>query len=156
MERGQTTSVSTPHLDMPYDCRPWGQYPFVDGIIASIDFPSCWNGTGLRPEDVTYPEGGACPPGFGNIIPKLSERVHYGVMNPLGLDGTLAFQLSSGPAYSMHADFWNTWEQERLDQLVGTASSRWSTAAPSTHELDPGVRSSGLSVRPRERRRAGR
>jgi Domain of unknown function (DUF1996) len=115
---GQTTSVSTPHMDMPYDCRPWAQYPFVDGIIASIDFPSCWNGIGLRPEDVTYPEGGACPPGFGNIIPKLSERVHYGVMNPLGLDGTLAFQLSSGPAYSMHADFWNTWEQERLDQLV--------------------------------------
>jgi uncharacterized protein DUF1996 len=115
---GQTTSVSTPHMDMPYDCRPWAQYPFVDGIIASIDFPSCWNGIGLRPEDVTYPEGGACPPGFGNVIPKLSERVHYGVMNPLGLDGTLAFQLSSGPAYSMHADFWNTWEQERLDQLV--------------------------------------
>jgi Domain of unknown function (DUF1996) len=115
---GQTTSVSTPHMDMPYDCRPWAQYPFVDGIVASIDFPSCWNGIGLRPEDVTYPEGGACPPGFGNAIPKLSERVHYGVMNPLGLDGTLAFQLSSGPAYSMHADFWNTWEQERLDQLV--------------------------------------
>jgi len=115
---GQTTSVSTPHMDMPYDCRPWAQYPFVDGIVASIDFPSCWNGTGLRPEDITYPEGGACPPGFGNVIPKLSERVHYGVMNPLGLDGTLAFQLSSGPAYSMHADFWNTWEQERLDQLV--------------------------------------
>ena len=115
---GQTTSVSTPHMDMPYDCRPWAQYPFVDGIVASIDFPSCWNGTGLRPEDITYPEGGACPSGFGNVIPKLSERVHYGVMNPLGLDGTLAFQLSSGPAYSMHADFWNTWEQERLDQLV--------------------------------------
>lgn len=115
---GQTTSVSTPHMDMPYGCGPWAQYPFVDGIVASIDFPSCWNGIGLRPEDVTYPEGGACPPGFGNAIPKLSERVHYGVMNPLGLDGTLAFQLSSGPAYSMHADFWNTWEQERLDQLV--------------------------------------
>jgi hypothetical protein len=115
---GQTTSVSTPHQDMPYDCRPWAAYPFVDGIVASIDFPSCWNGIGLRPEDVTYPEGGACPPGFGNVIPKLSERVHYHVMNPIGLDGTLAFQLSSGPAYSMHADFWNTWEQERLDQLV--------------------------------------
>jgi Domain of unknown function (DUF1996) len=115
---GQTTSVSTPHRDMPYDCRPWAQYAFVDGIVASIDFPSCWNGIGLRPEDVTYPEGGTCPPGFGNVIPKLSERVHYGVMNPLGPDGTLAFQLSSGPPYTMHADFWNTWVQERLDQLV--------------------------------------
>lgn len=115
---GQTTSVSTPQQDMPYDCGPWAQYPFVDGIVASIDFPSCWNGTGLGPEDVTYPEGGACPPGFGKTIPKLSERVHYHVMHPFGLDGTLAFRLSSGPAYTMHADFWNTWEQERLDQLV--------------------------------------
>ena len=114
---GQTTSVSTPSMDTPYDCRPWAQYTFVDGIVASIDFPSCWNGTAsARRRHV--PEEGACPQGFGNVIPKLSERVHYGVMNPLGLDGTLAFQLSSGPPYSMHADFWNTWEQERLDQLV--------------------------------------
>jgi Domain of unknown function (DUF1996) len=115
---GQTKDVSTPHRDTPYDCTPWAPYAFVDGIVASIDFPSCWNGTGLRPEDVTYPVSGACPPGFGHVIPKLSERVHYGVMNPMALDGTLAFELSSGPAYTLHADFWNTWQQERLDQLV--------------------------------------
>ena len=114
---GQTKNVSTPHRDTPYDCTPWDRYAFVDGIVASIDFPSCWNGTGLRPEDVTYPMGGECPSGFGHVIPKLSERVHYGVMNPL-LDGTLAFELSSGPWYTLHADFWNTWQQERLDQLV--------------------------------------
>ena len=30
----------------------------------------------------------------------------------------LAFELSSGPWYSLHADFWNTWQQDRLDQLV--------------------------------------
>ena len=39
-------------------------------------------------------------------------------MNPIGPDGTLAFELSSGPWYTLHADFWNTWQQERLDQLV--------------------------------------
>ena len=73
----------------------------------------------LRPEDVTYPFGGSCPAGFGHTIPRLSERVHYGVMNPTGPDGTtLAFELSSGPWYTLHADFWNTWQQERLDQLV--------------------------------------
>jgi hypothetical protein len=116
---GQTKDVSTPRSDTPYDCTPWAGYGFVDGIVAAIDFPSCWNGTGLRPEDVTYPVSGQCPPGFGHVIPKLSERVHYGVMNPLGPDGTtLAFELSSGPPYTLHADFWNTWQQERLDQLV--------------------------------------
>ena len=85
---GQTKSVMTPRSDTPYDCTPWAGYGFVDGIVAAIDFPSCWNGTGLRPEDVTYPVAGACPPGFGHVIPKLSERVHYGVMNPMALDGT--------------------------------------------------------------------
>ena len=115
---GQTKSVSTPRRDAPYDCTPWERYAFVDGIVASIDFPSCWNGTGLRPEDVTYPVAGACPSGFEHVIPRLSERVHYGVMDPLALDGTLAFELSSGPWYTLHADFWNTWQQERLDQLV--------------------------------------
>ena len=110
--------MTTPREDTPYDCSPWAQYEFVDGIIAVIDFPSCWNGSGLSPADVTYPVGGACPAGFGHVIPKLSERVHFGVMNPLAIDGSLAFTLSSGPWYSLHADFWNTWQQERLDQLV--------------------------------------
>ena len=116
---GQTKNVRTPREDTPYDCTPWAGYGFVDGIVAAVDFPSCWNGTGLRPEDVTYPAGGQCPAGFGHVIPRLSERVHYGVMNPIGPDGTtLAFELSSGPWYTLHADFWNTWQQDRLDQLV--------------------------------------
>lgn len=115
---GQTKDVKTPDRDAPYDCTPWAvPYPFVDGIVAVIDFPSCWNGAGLTPDDVAYPVGGSCPPGFGHVIPKLSERVHFGVMDPTR-GGMLAFKLSSGPWYSMHADFWNTWQQERLDQLV--------------------------------------
>src|SRR5262245_12846850 len=115
---GQTKDVKTPDRDTPYDCGPWAKYGFVAGIIAVIEFPSCWNGTGLRPEDVAYPVAGECPSGFGHVIPKLSERVHYGVMNPFRPNGTLAFALSSGPWYSLHADFWNTWQQDRLDQLV--------------------------------------
>ena len=39
-------------------------------------------------------------------------------MNPLNPDGTVALTLSSGPYYTLHSDFWNTWQQERLDQLV--------------------------------------
>ena len=115
---GQTRDVKTPDRDAPYDCTPWTSYAFVDGVVAVIDFPSCWNGTGLRPDDVAYPVGGSCPPGFGHVIPKLSERVHLGVMNPTRGGRRLALRLSSGPWYTMHADFWNTWQQERLDQLV--------------------------------------
>ena len=115
---GQTTEVRTPEEDTPYDCTPWSSYNFVDGIVAAIDFPSCWNGTGLLPEDVVYPVSGECPGGFGHVIPKLSERVHLGVMNPLARDGSVALTFSNGPWYKLHADFWNTWQQERLDQLV--------------------------------------
>ena len=115
---GQTKAVKTPQAGLPYDCTPWAEHAFVDGIVASIDFPSCWNGSGLTPDAVAYPVNGSCPAGFQREIPKLSERVHFGIMNPLNPDGSLAFTLSSGPPYTLHADFWNTWQQERLDQLV--------------------------------------
>ena len=115
---GATKDVKTPRADEPYDCTPWASHPFVDGVIAIVDFPSCWNGTGLRPEDVVYPVGGTCPYGFRHVLPRISERVHFGVMNPLNPDGSLAFALSSGPPFTLHADFWNTWQQDRLDQLV--------------------------------------
>src|SRR5919204_649864 len=52
---GQTREVKTPDRDAPYDCTPWTSYAFVDGVVAVIDFPSCWNGIGLRPDDVAYP-----------------------------------------------------------------------------------------------------
>jgi len=110
--------VTTPILDHPYDCSPWAGYRFVDGIVGMVEMPSCWDGTGLKPEDVAYPVNGTCPSDFPHSLPRLSQRVHYGIMNPLNPDGTVAFSLASGPYYTMHADFWNTWQQARLDQLV--------------------------------------
>ncbi|MGH2635987.1 MAG: DUF1996 domain-containing protein [Actinomycetota bacterium] len=116
---GETKDVKTPRSSIPYDCTTWSkQYAFVDGVIAIVDFPSCWDGTGLTPSSVTYPVSGACPAGFGHVLPRISERVHYGIMNPLNPDGSLALSFSNGPYWAYHADFWNTWEQPRLDQLV--------------------------------------
>jgi hypothetical protein len=115
---GQRNDVKTPIMPAPYDCREWRSYPFVDGVIAIIDLPSCWDGAGLTPDHVAYREGGACPAGFPHVLPRLSERLHLGIMNPTASDGSVALTLSSGPYWTMHADFWNTWQQERLDQLV--------------------------------------
>jgi Domain of unknown function (DUF1996)/Beta-propeller repeat len=116
---GQIRSQRTPVMDHPYDCRPWQAFGFVDGVIAIIEMPSCWDGIGLLPEDVAYPVAPReCPAGFPHVLPRLSERLHLGIMNPLNPDGSLALTLSSGPFYTLHADFWNTWQQERLDQLV--------------------------------------
>jgi hypothetical protein len=115
---GETRDVKTPRATVPYDCTFWASHHFVDGIIAIVDFPSCWDGTGLTPASVTYPSGGSCPAGFPHVLPRISERIHYGVMNPTNPDGTVALALSSGPYWTYHADFWNTWQQPRLDQLV--------------------------------------
>ena len=116
---GQIRGQRTPVMDHPYDCRPWRAFGFVDGVIAIIEMPSCWDGIGLLPEDVAYPVAPReCPAGFPHVLPRLSERLHLGIMNPLDPDGSVALTLSSGPFYTLHADFWNTWQQERLDQLV--------------------------------------
>jgi hypothetical protein len=115
---GFTVALVTPRRDTPYDCSSFDSHPFVDGVIAIIEMPSCWDGIGLLPENVTYPEGGTCPAGFPQVLPRLSQRIHFGIMNPLNPDGSVALSLSSGPFYTMHSDFWNTWNQERLDQLV--------------------------------------
>jgi hypothetical protein len=116
---GQIKGQRTPLMDTPYDCRPWQASGFVDGVIAVIEMPNCWNGIGLTPENVTYPVSGReCPDGFPHVLPRLSQRVHLGIMNPLNPDGTVAVTLSSGPFYTLHSDFWNTWQQPRLDELV--------------------------------------
>jgi Domain of unknown function (DUF1996)/Beta-propeller repeat len=115
---GQIKGERTPLMDTPYDCRPWKAFNFVDGVIAVIEMPSCWNGVGLTPEDVAYPVDRQCPAGFPHVLPRLSQRVHLGILNPLNPDGTVALTLSSGPYYTLHSDFWNTWQQARLDQLV--------------------------------------
>jgi len=122
---GETKDVNTPRSSNPYDCTWWAdQYGFVDGVIAIVDLPNCWDGAGLAPDSVTYPIGGICPVGFHHVLPRLSERVHYGVMNPTNPDGSVALTLSSWPYWTFHADFWNTWQQSRLDHCSHSRSTR--------------------------------
>lgn len=117
---GETKEVKTPRSKIPYDCTPWAEeHAFVDGVIAIVEMPSCWSGKGLTPDTVRYPNvGGNCPLGYRVVLPRLSQRVHLGIMNPLNPDGSVAIELSSGPYWTFHSDFWNTWQQSRLDQLV--------------------------------------
>lgn len=116
---GETKQIKTPRWPTPYDCTPYAlDHGFVDGVIAMVDLPNCWNGIGLDPESVTYPVDGECPDPFEHVLPRISERVHLGILNPMNPDGSVALTLSSGPFWTFHADFWNTWQQERLDELV--------------------------------------
>jgi Domain of unknown function (DUF1996)/Divergent InlB B-repeat domain len=128
---GAGAAGSTPISTHPYDCTPYAiQYPFVDGVVGVVNFPRCWDGAGLAPTDIAYPVDGAgidCPSGFPELLPLVSERVHFGIWDPCAgaepcgpdnPDTKVALTLASGPYYTLHADFWNTWQQPALNSLV--------------------------------------
>jgi hypothetical protein len=124
--------IETPRSDHPYDCTPYagGDYR-VDGVIARVDFPTCWDGRTDAPDhrsQLVYPDGSRCPRDHPRAIPRISVRIHYGIFDPCagatpcGPDPAsapnVAMALSSGSYRTMHADFWNTWQQDALDALV--------------------------------------
>ena len=86
-------------------------------ISVHIGFPNCWNGvlTGVNDTlNLAYPKDGICPAGFDRPLPRVIVRLEYAT------PGTSAgpITLASGPYYTLHGDFWNTWQQATLDQLV--------------------------------------
>jgi Domain of unknown function (DUF1996) len=124
---------STPNAPQPYDCEPYrGDGDTVDGVVAEVDFPQCWDGARTSfsrdAPSVAYLERGSCPSGFPTLIPRLRVRVHLGIWDPcLGRTPctpedtppeNLALTFASGPYFTFHADVWNTWDQPALDELV--------------------------------------
>jgi Domain of unknown function (DUF1996) len=121
----------SPRATHPYDCSPYRDVS-ADGLVARIDFPECWDGLHTDSADhvshVAYRQGRRCPPSHPHRIPRIRVRVHYGIFDPCAgarpcspdamPPGGLAFRLSSGPYFTVHADFWNTWQQSALDDLV--------------------------------------
>jgi hypothetical protein len=87
------------------------------GIISlHVGFPNCWDGVLTHVNDtshVRYPSSGLCPTGYPRKLPRVILRWEF----PVGTQ-TGNITLSSGPTYTIHADFWNTWNQTRLTSLV--------------------------------------
>jgi hypothetical protein len=88
------------------------------GIISlHIGFPNCWDGVLTHGNDtahVMYPHKGVCPAGFSIALPRVILRLEY----PVAGTGSGEITLASGPTYTIHGDFWNTWQQSSLDGLV--------------------------------------
>lgn len=86
------------------------------GLAMSIHFPDCWNGSDLDSADhqshMAYSERGVCPAGYPVPVPALTVHVKYAIAGGAGVS------LSSGPAYTAHADFFNAWDQSELTKLV--------------------------------------
>lgn len=126
---GAKPGAKTPISTHPYDCGYWARrLDFVDGVVGIITFPNCWDGAGLLPADVTDPVDGVCPVDFPDVLPIVSLRIHLGIMHPCNAgttckardaaDADIRLSLSSGAYYTLHADFWNTWQQHRLDAFT--------------------------------------
>jgi hypothetical protein len=90
-------------------------------VEAKIIFPDCWDGEHLDSADhkrhMAYSfendrDRQVCPRTHPVPVPSLSYALEWPVH-----DGT-KIRLSSGPHYTLHADFFNAWNPDRLRDLV--------------------------------------
>ena len=104
---------TTPASPTPLDCG-------THQLQVHVDFPVCWDGVGLTPADTAYPgavtipfkvapKNKPCPAGFPVQLPRVQVIIHTGLHNFNGV------VFSSGPWYTLHVDYWQTWaDQARL------------------------------------------
>ena len=86
-------------------------------LTVNLAFPDCWNGRDLDSADhrshMRYSRSGRCPAthryGVPRVVLELTWPTHV---------GPARLQFASGGWQSVHADFWNTWNQRRLRNLV--------------------------------------
>jgi hypothetical protein len=92
------------------------------GLELSIVFADCWDGVATDSADhrahVAYSDDGACPSSHPVPIPQLELVIDYGPVEVAGLS------LSSGAISTAHADFWNTWNQDKLETEVDACLRR--------------------------------
>lgn len=81
-----------------------------------IKFPSCWDGVRIDSADhishMANATGKGCPRSHPVRVPALTVVARYPIQSVSG------YRLSSGPLSTLHADFWNTWRQPGLEELV--------------------------------------
>ena len=95
--------------------------------------PYCWDGVNTDSPDhmshVVYADRktGICPDDHPKYLPQITVRIHFLLKDPCAGatpcgpnsgGGHVKLKLSSGPYWTMHADFWNTWRQPRLNHLT--------------------------------------
>jgi hypothetical protein len=110
-------------------------------LSLHVGFPNCWDGTLTHVNDtphLRYPSDERCPVGFSRALPRIILRLEY----PVG-PYTGNITLASGPAYTAHGDFWNTWDQVKLQTLVdrclNTGTDCGTFAAPGRPAPHPSV-----------------
>lgn len=86
-----------------------------------ITFPDCWDSSRLTAfgsgAHVRFSDSG-CPESHPVALPQLLMAIDFPPVDPEGLS------LSSGSIDSAHADFWNTWDQGKLEREVELCLNR--------------------------------
>ena len=105
------TGSNAPGSTAPSACRNRQQ------LVATIRFPECWDGKNLDSADhkshVSYASNGVCAAGTV-ALPQIEMRVIYPRQATVS-----TLSLASGSIFSMHADFFNGWDQRRFASMVG-------------------------------------
>mgnify|MGYP000950779894 CR=1 FL=1 len=95
----------------PPDC------PTTEDLRMLVTFPDCWNGTATDSDDhrshLAYSKAGACPADHPVPVPQLTLSVVYPATA-----GEHDYSLASGDLTTAHADFFNSWDQQRLETEV--------------------------------------
>lgn len=125
-----TTKANAGFLPASWRCAFGGEQRAVPGtsvhemavcppghnLQVNIMFQDCWNGKDLDSPDhrshMAYSSGGRCPSTHPVKIVTIHEIFEYATQGGVG------YTLASGDALTMHADFWNTWDQAKLEELV--------------------------------------
>ena len=93
------------------------------GLRLDITFPDCWDGKNLdvpgHRKHMHYSSKGECPSTHPVSVPQLIFAVAY----PVHGDAS-HLQLASGGLMTGHADFVNSWDQEKLEEEVALCIRR--------------------------------
>jgi hypothetical protein len=89
--------------------------PDGSSLRMLVKFPDCWDGDDLDGNGgfghMEYSDAG-CPQSHPTPLPQLLIAIDYPPVDPTGLT------LASGSILTGHADFWNVWDQDKLEDEV--------------------------------------
>ena len=87
----------------------------IELSIANLGRTVVVNDFGTRGRLVGYSEDGQCLPSHPVAIPQLDLAVRY---PPLPAHEVAELSLASGDLTTVHADFWNLWDEAKLRREV--------------------------------------
>ncbi len=101
------------------------QCPDGTSLRLIIVFPDCWDGERLTTFGASahvryssFDNEGGCPEAHPVPLPQLTIGIDYPPVDPTGLS------LASGDITTGHADFWNVWDQAKLEGEVAMCINR--------------------------------